>query len=164
MDMTGSQLVPAPKDKVWAALNDPAVLKACITGCESMDRTDETTYQIVIALRVGPVTARFKGKIHLADLNPPESYMLRFEGQGGAAGFAKGEATVNLSDEGGATRLAYVVNAQIGGKLAQIGSRLVDGAAKKTADEFFVAFTERMRDEPVADTGAQGPGPRACPG
>jgi uncharacterized protein len=152
MEMSSSQLVPATQDKVWAALNDPEILKACITGCETIEKTADNEYAIAMTARVGPVSAKFKGKMQLTDLNPPNSYSLNFEGQGGAAGFAKGKAAVNLSPEGNGTRLAYTANAQIGGKLAQIGSRLVDGAAKKTADEFFAAFTEKLGGTPEAAT------------
>jgi carbon monoxide dehydrogenase subunit G len=144
MEMSGAQSVPAPQDKVWAALNDPELLKACIPGCESIESTGDNAYKIVMAAKVGPVSARFNGKMQLADLNPPNSYTLSFEGQGGAAGFAKGKAEVKLSPEGSGTQLAYTVGAQIGGKLAQIGSRLIDGAAKKTADAFFAAFVEKL--------------------
>ncbi|MDB5773236.1 MAG: uncharacterized protein V7606_643 [Burkholderiales bacterium] len=144
MEMSSSQLVPAPQDKVWAALNDPELLKACIPGCENIDAIGENSYKIVMLAKVGPVRARFSGKMHLADMNAPDSYTLRFEGEGGMAGFAKGGAEVTLTPDGAGTLLTYVVKAQIGGKLAQIGSRLVDGAAKKTADDFFAAFVEKV--------------------
>lgn len=150
MEMSSSELVLAPQDKVWAALNDPEVLRACITGCESIEKTGENAYQILMTAKVGPVSAKFKGKMQLTDLNPPNSYSLNFEGRGGAAGFAKGKADVKLSPEGNGTRLAYTANAQIGGKLAQIGSRLVDGAARKTAADFFATFTEKLGGTPDA--------------
>jgi carbon monoxide dehydrogenase subunit G len=144
MEMSSAQLVPAPQDKVWEALNDPELLKACIPGCESIEAAGENAYKIVMLAKVGPVRARFTGKMQLAEMNPPESYSLVFEGEGGMAGFAKGKADVKLSPEGEGTLLSYTAKAQIGGKLAQIGSRLVDGAAKKTADDFFAAFVEKL--------------------
>ncbi|MEN3296561.1 MAG: uncharacterized protein V7642_5814 [Burkholderiales bacterium] len=144
MEMSSAQLVPAPQDKVWEALNDPELLKACIPGCESIEAAGENAYKIVMLAKVGPVRARFAGKMQLAEMNPPESYSLVFEGEGGMAGFAKGKADVKLSPEGEGTLLSYTAKAQIGGKLAQIGSRLVDGAAKKTADDFFAAFVEKL--------------------
>jgi carbon monoxide dehydrogenase subunit G len=144
MEMSSSQLVPALQDKVWEALNDPELLKACIPGCESIEAAGENTYKIVMLAKVGPVRARFAGKMQLAEMNPPDSYSLVFEGEGGMAGFAKGKADVKLTPEGEGTLLSYTAKAQIGGKLAQIGSRLVDGAAKKTADDFFAAFVEKL--------------------
>jgi len=142
MEMKGEQLIPAPQKTVWAALNDPEVLKACVPGCESITLSGENEYQVLMVARVGPVSAKFKGKLTLSDIKPPDSYALSFEGQGGAAGFAKGGAKVRLEsvDGGAATILHYVADAQIGGKLAQIGSRLVEGTARKLADEFFAAF------------------------
>src|SRR5436189_4593131 len=129
MEMTGEQLVPAPQKVVWDALNDPQMLKACVPGCESIELIGDNQYQVLMVARVGPVSAKFKGKLTLSDIQPPNSYALAFEGQGGAAGFAKGGAQVRLSPQGEATRLAYDVKANVGGKLAQIGSRLVDAAA-----------------------------------
>src|SRR3954470_22770150 len=141
MEMTGEQLIAAPQKEVWDALNDPQVLKACVPGCESIELTGENEYQVLMVARVGPVSAKFKGKLTLSDIKPPESYALSFEGQGGPAGFAKGGAQVRLSSVAGdKTRLAYDVKASVGGKLAQIGSRLVDAAAKKVADDFFRNF------------------------
>jgi len=142
--MTGEQLIPASQQDTWAALNDPDVLKACVPGCESITRVNDNEYQVQMTARVGPVSAKFRGRLSLFDIKPPTSYSLAFEGQGGAAGFAKGAAQVRLSAEGGKTRLAYDVKANVGGKLAQIGSRLVDAAAKKVADEFFQNFTKKM--------------------
>jgi carbon monoxide dehydrogenase subunit G len=144
MEMKGEQLVPAPQKTVWEALNDPEVLKACVPGCESITLTGENEYQVLMVARVGPVSAKFKGKLTLSDIKPPESYSLSFEGQGGAAGFAKGGAHVNLSKQGLMTKLAYDVKASVGGKLAQIGSRLVDAAAKKVADDFFKNFNDKV--------------------
>ena len=144
MEMSGQQIVPAPQQEVWAALNDPGVLKECVPGCESIEPLGENAYQVLMVARVGPVSAKFKGKLTLSDINPPNSYALAFEGQGGPAGFAKGSAQVKLQSQDSATRLSYDVKASVGGKLAQIGSRLVDAAAKKVADDFFRAFNERM--------------------
>ena len=154
MEMNNTRIVAAPTEQVWRALNDPDVLKDCVPGCESLERVTDTEWRAVVAARVGPVSARFTGKLALADLNPPTSYTLRFEGQGGPAGFVSGDAKVSLAPaETGATALTYVVNAQIGGKLAQIGSRLVDGAAAKLADDFFARFAERVAPTPAAAPG-----------
>ena len=145
MEMSGEQIVPAPQQEVWEALNDPGVLKACVPGCESIEPAGDNAYQVLMVARVGPVSAKFKGKLTLSDIVPPRSYALAFEGQGGPAGFAKGGARVSLSSENSSsTRLSYDVKASVGGKLAQIGSRLVDAAAKKVADDFFRAFNEKM--------------------
>lgn len=144
MELTSSQLLALPQAKVWDALNDPAVLKACIPGCETVDKQSDTHYEVAIMAAVGPVKARFKGKMELADLDPPRGYTIKFDGQGGAAGFGKGEARVTLEPEGAGTRLSYTAKAQIGGKLAQVGSRLVDGVARKMADEFFVRFAQTV--------------------
>ncbi len=145
MEMSGEQLVPASQQDTWNALNDPAVLKQCVPGCESIEPLAENQYQVLMVARVGPVSAKFKGKLNLADIKPPNSYAISFEGQGGAAGFAKGSAQVRLSSKENKTVLAYDVKASVGGKLAQIGSRLVDAAAKKVADDFFRAFNDRMQ-------------------
>jgi len=143
--MTGEQLIPASQKDTWEALNDPEVLKACVPGCESITLVNPNEYQVLMTARVGPVSAKFRGRLSLFDIKPPTSYSLAFEGQGGAAGFAKGAAQVKLSAQGAEqTRLAYDVKANVGGKLAQIGSRLVDAAARKVADEFFQNFTKRM--------------------
>jgi uncharacterized protein len=143
--MTGAQLIPASQQDTWDALNDPQVLKACVPGCESITPVNPNEYQVLMTARVGPVSAKFRGRLSLFDIKAPNSYALAFEGQGGAAGFAKGAAQVKLSAEGAQqTRLAYEVKANVGGKLAQIGSRLVDAAARKVADEFFQNFTKRM--------------------
>jgi uncharacterized protein len=144
MEMSGEQLIDAPQQATWNALNDPDVLKACVPGCESIDPIGDNQYQVLMVARVGPVSAKFKGKLTLSDIQPPNAYAIAFEGQGGAAGFAKGSAKVRLSTEGMTTKLAYDVKASVGGKLAQIGSRLVDAAAKKVADDFFRNFNERM--------------------
>jgi len=144
MTMTGEVQLPASRDRVWAMLNDPAVLKSCIPGCEQLDLNDNNEFQAVATIKIGPVKARWKGKVRLTDLDPPNSYRISGEGEGGVAGFAKGGATVSLSDKDGGTLLSYNVEAQIGGKLAQLGQRLVNSAAKKTADDFFVKFAEAV--------------------
>jgi carbon monoxide dehydrogenase subunit G len=145
MEMTGEQRIPASQQETWEALNDPEVLKECVPGCEAIDRVSDSEYSVQMTARVGPVSARFKGKLTLSDLKPPHSYSIAFEGQGGVAGFAKGGADVTLAPEGAeATLLGYRVKANVGGKLAQIGSRLVDAAAQKVANDFFSAFKERM--------------------
>jgi carbon monoxide dehydrogenase subunit G len=150
MEMSSVQIVPAPLDRVWVALNDPQLLKACITGCEAIERIADNEYKVSMSVKIGPVSAKFTGKIVLVDLKPPQSYTLNFEGQGGMAGHAKGAAQVSLSSEGEATKLAYTASAQIGGKLAQIGSRLVDGAANKMAADFFAALARELKEDPQA--------------
>jgi carbon monoxide dehydrogenase subunit G len=147
MDMTGEHTIKAPRQAVWAALNDPAVLKQSIAGCEELDKTSDTEFQAQVTAKVGPVKAKFGGKVTLSDLDPPNGYTISGEGSGGAAGFAKGGAKVKLEDAPGGTLLKYEVHAQIGGKLAQIGSRLVDGAARKMADEFFTAFAATVETQ-----------------
>ena len=144
MEMKGEQLVPASQQATWEALNNPEVLKACVPGCESITPTGDNVYDVLMVARVGPVSAKFKGKLTLSNIVPPQSYSISFEGQGGAAGFAKGGAQVKLVSENDATKLQYDVKANVGGKLAQIGSRLVDAAAKKVADDFFKNFNQRM--------------------
>jgi carbon monoxide dehydrogenase subunit G len=141
MDMSGDRLIAASKDKVWAALNDPDVLRACIPGCESIEKLSETEMKAVAAVKLGPIAARFSGKVLLSDLDPPNGYTISGEGQGGVAGFAKGGAVVKLTDEEGGTKLAYQVNAQIGGKMAQLGARLIDSTAKQMAETFFSKFS-----------------------
>lgn len=143
MEMTGEQLIALPQRATWDALNDTAVLMDCIPGCDSMDKQSDNEYLLTMTARVGPVSAKFKGKMTLSEMNPPDSYSLHFEGQGGVAGFAKGEAHVQLIPDGEATRLTYAVKASIGGKLAQVGARLIDGVAKKMAEQFFAAFNKR---------------------
>jgi carbon monoxide dehydrogenase subunit G len=144
MELTSTQFIPAPQQLVWEALNDTDILKSCITGCESIEQQSDTEYLLTLAAKIGPVSARFKGKMTIANLNPPTSYSLTFEGQGGAAGHAKGGAEVSLSPEGAGTNLTYTAKAQVGGKLAQIGSRLIDSVAKKMADDFFTAFVAKV--------------------
>jgi carbon monoxide dehydrogenase subunit G len=145
MQMNEVQRVPAPQDKVWAALNDPLILKSCIPGCQSLEMTSPTEMTAVVVIKVGPVKANFTGKVTLSDLDPPNGYRISGEGSGGVAGFAKGGATVTLQADGAdATNLQYVVDAQIGGKLAQLGARLIDSTAKKLAGEFFQNFANAL--------------------
>ncbi len=145
MELQGERLIPASLATTWAALNDPEVLKGCIAGCESLDRIGEDAFQAVVAVRVGPVSARFKGNLKMTDVKSPHSYTIHFDGQGGVAGFGKGSADVSLEEEGDATRLRYVARAQVGGKMAQIGSRLIDATAGKMAEDFFSAFETALR-------------------
>ncbi|MEM7570337.1 MAG: carbon monoxide dehydrogenase subunit G [Pseudomonadota bacterium] len=153
--MAGQQMIDAPKQAVWDALNDPEVLKACITGCQSMEKTSENTLVATVKAAVGPVKATFKGEVELQNLNPPNSYTLAGQGKGGAAGFAKGGADVTLDEVEGGTQLSYDVKANVGGQLARIGSRLIDGAAKKYADEFFTAFKAHVEASAASDTVAE---------
>ena len=161
--MSSTRLIAAAPEAVWQALNDPAVLKECIPGCESFERESESQWRAVVAAKVGPVSARFTGTMELLDVVPPSGYTLRFKGQGGAAGFAQGEARVALFAAPEGTSLRYTAVAQIGGKLAQIGSRLIDGAAAKLADDFFERFAARFgvpaaNDELVTTPPAHFPG------
>ncbi|MBI4190321.1 MAG: carbon monoxide dehydrogenase subunit G [Betaproteobacteria bacterium] len=144
MEMSGEQTILRPQAVTWSSITDPRVLKACIPGCESMDKVGDNEYELVMGAKVGPVSAKFKGKITLADVDAPHAYTLIFEGQGGVAGFAKGQANVRLLPDGETTRLQYTAKAMIGGKLAQVGSRLVDGVARKMAESFFSAFNEHV--------------------
>ena len=148
MELQGERLIPATQDKTWAALNDPAVLKACITGCESLERTGDDAFAAVVAVKVGPVSARFKGNLKLTNVNAPQSYTINFDGQGGVAGFGKGSADVTLSPEGAGTKLRYAAK-------AQVGSRLIDAAATKVAEDFFKAFELQLAPPPAeaVDTG-----------
>ncbi|UEM06391.1 carbon monoxide dehydrogenase [Skermanella rosea] len=154
MDMTGEYRISAPRSRVWEALNDPEILKQCIPGCEEIQKQSDTEMTAKVTAKVGPVKAKFAGKVTLSDINPPNGYTITGEGSGGAAGFGKGGAKVNLADAGPDTVLTYTAHAQVGGKLAQIGSRLIDGTARKMADDFFAKFTEvvgRPADAPVAE-------------
>ena len=145
MQMNEVQRVPAPQEKVWAALNDPVILKSCIPGCQSLEMTSPTDMTATVVVKVGPVKANFSGKVTLSDLDPPNGYRISGEGSGGVAGFAKGGATVTLQADGpDATNLSYAVDAQIGGKLAQLGARLIDSTAKKLAGEFFQNFANAV--------------------
>ncbi len=151
MDMTGEQLIPMGQVDTWAALNDVDVLKEVIPGCEGLDKVSNEEFHVQVHTKIGPVSARFKGKMLLKDIAAPNAYTIVFDGQGGAAGFAKGEARVELIPDGEQTLLRYSAKATIGGKLAQIGSRLVDGAARKLADQFFTAFRGRYTAEEPGD-------------
>ena len=144
MTMNGEYQLPALQQTVWEKLNDPAVLKACIPGCESLDKTSDTGFSAVATIKIGPVKAKFKGNVTLSDLDPPNGYKISGQGEGGVAGFAKGGATVKLTPKDGGTLLSYTVEAQIGGKLAQLGQRLINGAAKKVADDFFGNFAKAV--------------------
>ena len=150
MDLTGEYRIPADQQRVWAALNDPEVLKASIPGCQTLERLSESELKATVGVRIGPVSATFTGQVTLADLDPPNSYTLRGEGKGGPAGFGRGEARVKLVADGNDTVLSYIVNAHVGGKLAQIGSRLIDGAARKLADEFFAKFRDEVTRQVTA--------------
>ncbi len=142
MELNGEYRIPVSREQVWEALNDPEVLRASITGCESLERTGENGFAATVTAKVGPVKAKFKGEVTLSDLDPPNGYTISGEGKGGAAGFARGGARISLEDDGGETILRYQVDANVGGKLAQLGSRLIDGAARKLSDEFFTKFGE----------------------
>jgi uncharacterized protein len=153
MDMSGEYRIPAPREQVWAALNDPETLKASLPGCQSLEKLSDREFAATVVAKVGPVQAKFNGNVTLSNLNPPESYTISGEGKGGAAGFAKGGADVRLLEEGEVTVLTYTAKADVGGKLAQLGSRLIDGTAKKMADEFFNNFSRQVA----------GPAPAAAP-
>ncbi|HEY6434645.1 MAG TPA: carbon monoxide dehydrogenase subunit G [Acetobacteraceae bacterium] len=145
MDMTGERRIPAPRKMVWDALNDPEVLKTCIPGCEKLEVTSPQDMQATAAVRIGPIAARFNGKVHLSDIDEPNGYTISGEGQGGVAGFAKGGAKVHLADEDPVTTiLTYEVQAQVGGKIAQLGARLIDSTAKSLADTFFNNMTKEL--------------------
>jgi carbon monoxide dehydrogenase subunit G len=150
MEIKGEYKIAAPREKVFAALNDVAVLQACIPGCESLEKTSDTEMKAKVRMRIGPVSASFSGKVTLSDIDPPNGYRISGEGQGGAAGFAKGGAVVALREDAGETVLNYNVDAQVGGKIAQVGARLIDGTAKKLADEFFGKFATVVGGPPPA--------------
>lgn len=141
MDMTGERRIPAPRQRVWEALNNPEILKAAIPGCQSMEKLGDNELKATAAVKIGPISARFAGTVQLLDLDPPTSYRIEGEGQGGVAGFAKGGAVVRLADDGADTLLTYDVKAQVGGKIAQLGARLIDATAKQMADAFFNNFS-----------------------
>ena len=158
--MAGEATLPAARPEVWALLNDPAVLKACIPGCESLEKTGENGYAAVAKVKIGPVAATFRGKVQLSDIRPSVGYTIAGEGEGGVAGFAKGAAKVTLADAtGGGTLLRYDVEAQVGGKIAQLGSRLIDGVAKSMADKFFSNFAEAARGPAAPEAAAAAPQP-----
>ena len=164
MKISGEQTIPAPREKVWAALNDADVLRRSIDGCETLERTSDTSFEARVMARIGPVKAGFSGKVTLSDIDAPNGYTITGEGSGAGAGFAKGGAVVRLSGEGNTTRLAYEVNADVGGKLAQIGSRLIEGSARKMADSFFSRFAAIVGEDGggSADAAAR-PQPAAAP-
>ncbi|TAK47922.1 MAG: carbon monoxide dehydrogenase [Xanthobacteraceae bacterium] len=148
MTMTGAFQLDASRQAVWDLINDPVALKICIPGCEELEQVEENGFRAVVKVKVGPVSARFKGRLTLSDLDPPNGYRISGEGEGGIAGFARGGATVTLTEKDGGTELSYAVEAKIGGKIAQLGQRLVNGAAKKFADDFFARFAEQVGAAP----------------
>jgi carbon monoxide dehydrogenase subunit G len=150
MDITGEYLVPAPQQRVWEALNDPQVLKASIAGCQALEKVSDTEFNAIVTTKVGPVSATFRGNVNLSELDAPNGYTLTGRGQGGAAGFAKMSSRVALLPQGEQTLLRYTAQAEIGGKLASVGSRLVQAVAKKNADDFFAAFTRQLGGAPAA--------------
>jgi len=155
MEMTGEYKIPAPREKVWEALNDPEILKVCIPGCQELAKESDTELSATVKSKVGPVSATFKGKVTLSDVDAPNGYKISGEGTGGVAGFAKGGAEVSLADDGDGTLLNYTATGQVGGKLAQIGSRLIDSTAKKMANEFFGKFAEVVAAENAAPEASQ---------
>jgi len=160
MKMEDEIRIDAPREQVFAALNDPEVLKRAIPGCQELDKVSDNELEAVVLAKVGPVKAKFKGKVTLSDVNPPESYTISGEGTGGAAGFAKGGATVTLSEDGDGTMLHYAVDAEVGGKLAQIGNRLIEGTSKKLAGEFFESFSALVGNEASSeDTASEAEAP-----
>jgi len=162
MELHGDRLIPASLDATWAALNDPEALKACIAGCESLERSGDDAYTAVVALKIGPVSARFKGNLKMSNVQAPTSYTINFDGQGGVAGFGRGSADVRLAAESDvATRLSYDARAQVGGKMAQIGSRLIDATAGKITDDFFKAFEAYLRAQAPQPAGAPAAAPAA---
>ena len=169
MEMTGEYKIPAPRQKVWEALNDPDILKACIPGCQELNKESDTELSATVKSKVGPVSATFKGKVTLSDIDAPNGYKISGEGTGGVAGFAKGGAEVSLVDDGDGTLLNYTATGQVGGKLAQIGSRLIDSTAKKMANEFFGKFADVVAADnaaPEASAEAEAPAapaPEAAP-
>lgn len=164
MELTGERVIPASVATTWSALNDPEILKSCIAGCESIERTGENTMTAVVALKVGPVSARFKGNIAMTNVNAPNGYTLNFDGQGGVAGFGKGSADVALTEQGPAqTLLTYNARATVGGKMAQIGSRLIDATAGKITEDFFKAFEAHLQASAAPAQAAAVPAAVAAP-
>jgi carbon monoxide dehydrogenase subunit G len=152
MDMQGQRVLRVTQAQAWSALNDPNVLKSCIAGCDKFELSDNNSYNIVVAIKIGPVSAKFNGKVSLSDIQPPNSYALNFDAQGGVAGFGKGEAKVSLEPHPEGCELHYTVHSSIGGKLAQLGQRLIDGVAKSLAEDFFKKFDEALQAQyPAAD-------------
>jgi len=163
MDMSGERRISAPREKVWAALNDPAVLKAAIPGCETMEKLSDTELKATASVKIGPISAKFAGKMHLLDLDPPNGYRIEGEGQGGVAGFAKGGASVRLVADGSDTILSYNVKANVGGKIAQLGARLIDASAKQMADAFFDRFAAQVASAEAAPEAAAAPAAAPAP-
>jgi carbon monoxide dehydrogenase subunit G len=163
MEMTGEFRIPAPRQRVWQGLNDPEVLKQCIPGCQTLEKVSDTEFNGRVVASVGPVRATFGGKVTLSDLDPPQSYTISGEGSGGVAGFARGGAKVSLAEDGAATVLTYAVQAQVGGKLAQVGSRLIDGVARKMANDFFGQFAAVMAPEQPAPAASEATHDEAAP-
>jgi carbon monoxide dehydrogenase subunit G len=163
MEIKGEYRIAASREKVFAALNDVAILQACIPGCESLEKSSDTEMKAKVRMRIGPVSASFTGKVTLSDLDPPNGYKISGEGQGGAAGFAKGGAVVTLREDGSDTVLNYNVDAQVGGKIAQVGARLIDGTARKLADEFFSKFAAMVGAPPPGEAAAAVAAPAAAP-
>lgn len=158
MQMSGEHRIPAPREVVWSGLNDPEILKQSIPGCEEIEKISDTEFAAKVRAKVGPVSARFAGRVTLSDLDPPNGYRISGEGQGGAAGFAKGGANIRLEEDGDGTVLRYDVDAQVGGKLAQVGSRLIDGTARKMAGQFFDSFSEAVAG-PAPEAAAEAEAP-----
>ena len=150
MEINGSQSIGAPRQQVWDALNDPVILKLCLPGCESVERVSPEEFRVLIEAAIGPLRARFNGKLHMTEANPPESCLMTFEGQGGVVGFGKGSSAVSLVETAEGTTLNYTANAQVGGKLAQVGSRLIDNVARKMAEDFFAALRRQLVPAEVA--------------
>lgn len=172
MEITGTQFIAAPRAEVWSALNDPAVLRKCLPGCESVERSAADEFKVIVVSAIGPLRARFNGMLRLTEVQAPSSCVMVFEGQGGAVGFGKGSSAVTLQEKDGRTELSYSAQAQVGGKLAQVGSRLIDSVARKMSDDFFKAF-HRQFEAPeaaaeassrAAPAGASVPGPVVAPG
>lgn len=170
MEMSGQKLIPETRETVWKALNDPEILRNCVPGCQTLNKTSGTEMEATASMKVGPVSAKFGGKISLSELNPPESYRITGEGQGGVAGFAKGSARIRLEEVDGGTMLNYSVDAQVGGKLAQLGGRLIDATARKMSEAFFEKFASEIRRQYHGDGAAietsspQRAAPPAAPG
>ncbi|OVZ60299.1 hypothetical protein CDO46_09825 [Pigmentiphaga sp. NML030171] len=165
MEITGTQVIAAPRADVWKALNDPGTLKRCLPGCESVEQAGPDEFRIVITAAIGPLRPRFNGSLRLTEAVPPASCVMVFEGQGGAMGFGKGSASVDLKEAGAGTELTYAAQAQVGGKLAQVGARLIDSVARKISDDFFKAFRKQFApEEPAAPAGSGAPGKRSPAG
>lgn len=163
MDISGNYLLPCSQQRAWDALNDPELLKRCLKGCEALEKTTDNEFSGTVATRIGPVAARFSGKMVQSEIDVPRACRMNFEGQGGVAGFARGSANITLEPEDGGTRLAYMADAQIGGKLAQMGARLVEGTARSMADDFFGKFAAAVAEPVAVDETTAGSAPHAPP-